>query len=548
MKKHLLLFLTIVFLLTGMEVLAATVSGYAWSENIGWINFRNNAVPYGVDIDEATGIFSGYAWSENIGWVGFNDTDLVGCPSAPCEAKLDLISGDVSGWAKPLFSRVYEYFSSTSTSRDIVWGPWLKGQTFTVGNVGKNERFNVISAKIKAFREGSPGNVIASIRNVDGGGLPIGGDLCSGNINGDDFTDSSPGEWYEIPIRGMNCVLNPGQQYALIINGDEGSSGNEISWMRDAGGTYAGGNGVNLNTIVGPPWSTDALSDYQFEILGSPMDNWMSLSGANYKVYLEGSEFKGWAWGGGQANDEAMVGWTSFNAENTGSIFDYNVTTSLVLNNPPVAKINAADCNPADCRAYSGDFITLENNSTDLDGLNDIVLSEWFTKPAGVGPYNPGPSFAPPNVFNDYPINTAFFAQGNWYTAMLRVTDNGGLSDEATQDFYVIRDIVASFECSLDQVVWDDCPNLRPIEDDVIHLRDTSIASEGEAIDSWTWSLGGVVFDSGSNTTSLSAVFPTMTLRLEVEDTKAPVPRSDSAQEIILGIMPLPTWWEIPPF
>ncbi|MDD5031678.1 MAG: hypothetical protein PHR36_01380, partial [Patescibacteria group bacterium] len=53
------------------------VTGYAWSENIGWISFscsNDNScltVDYGVAVDPATGNISGYAWSENIGWISF---------------------------------------------------------------------------------------------------------------------------------------------------------------------------------------------------------------------------------------------------------------------------------------------------------------------------------------------------------------------------------------------------------------------------------------------------------------------------------------------
>jgi len=79
------------------------VSGYAWSENIGWISFNNTtgggATNYGVDI-EPDGVFSGYAWSENIGWISFNEGELSGCPTAPCQAKLDFGTKEISGWAK----------------------------------------------------------------------------------------------------------------------------------------------------------------------------------------------------------------------------------------------------------------------------------------------------------------------------------------------------------------------------------------------------------------------------------------------------------------
>ncbi|HAO20197.1 MAG TPA: hypothetical protein DCQ37_06725, partial [Desulfobacteraceae bacterium] len=47
------------------------LSGYAWSENTGWINFR--PVGGGVFIDPS-GNFSGYAWGETIGWIHFANT------------------------------------------------------------------------------------------------------------------------------------------------------------------------------------------------------------------------------------------------------------------------------------------------------------------------------------------------------------------------------------------------------------------------------------------------------------------------------------------
>src|SRR5512133_3036518 len=62
------------------------LSGYAWSENIGWISFNctnNNSCGtsgnYGVNV--STTNLSGYAWSENIGWITFNSAELSGCPS-----------------------------------------------------------------------------------------------------------------------------------------------------------------------------------------------------------------------------------------------------------------------------------------------------------------------------------------------------------------------------------------------------------------------------------------------------------------------------------
>ncbi|MBI3045986.1 MAG: fibronectin type III domain-containing protein [Candidatus Harrisonbacteria bacterium] len=94
---------------------AYNVSGWAWSENIGWLSFNCGntsscgAVSYGVSVDFGSGLMSGYAWSENIGWLSFNSSDLSGCPSGTCEARVSGgLSGsfpkNVTGWAKVLSS------------------------------------------------------------------------------------------------------------------------------------------------------------------------------------------------------------------------------------------------------------------------------------------------------------------------------------------------------------------------------------------------------------------------------------------------------------
>lgn len=90
------------------------VSGFAWSENIGWISFNSTdcdqaggfytgtpvgcpsaqVFDYGVNIDTATGNFSGYAWSENIGWISFNRKT---CNGGIDEGKFCVINNDCAG-------------------------------------------------------------------------------------------------------------------------------------------------------------------------------------------------------------------------------------------------------------------------------------------------------------------------------------------------------------------------------------------------------------------------------------------------------------------
>ncbi|NQU82597.1 MAG: hypothetical protein HQ539_01485 [Parcubacteria group bacterium] len=86
------------------------VSGFAWSETIGWIsmNCRNQELQgprcknsgYGVHIED-NGSFTGYAWNENIGWINFAPAGPY--PQNPQQSvQVDVETGVLSGWARAL--------------------------------------------------------------------------------------------------------------------------------------------------------------------------------------------------------------------------------------------------------------------------------------------------------------------------------------------------------------------------------------------------------------------------------------------------------------
>ena len=47
------------------------LTGYAWSENIGWISFATSTNGNNSVTVDTNGNMSGYAWSDNIGWIKF---------------------------------------------------------------------------------------------------------------------------------------------------------------------------------------------------------------------------------------------------------------------------------------------------------------------------------------------------------------------------------------------------------------------------------------------------------------------------------------------
>lgn len=84
---------------------ATAVTGWAWSDTIGWISLNCSDLGtcatsnYGIS-KASNGVLSGYGWSDSIGWVSANTADLTGCPSAPCTA---VVTGNsFSGWLKAI--------------------------------------------------------------------------------------------------------------------------------------------------------------------------------------------------------------------------------------------------------------------------------------------------------------------------------------------------------------------------------------------------------------------------------------------------------------
>ncbi|MBU4332181.1 hypothetical protein KKD19_05940 [Patescibacteria group bacterium] len=62
-----------------VQITDSALTGYAWGENIGWVslNCSNDnscaTVDYSISNDGA-GALTGYAWTENAGWLQFNPT------------------------------------------------------------------------------------------------------------------------------------------------------------------------------------------------------------------------------------------------------------------------------------------------------------------------------------------------------------------------------------------------------------------------------------------------------------------------------------------
>ncbi len=88
----------------GVEIVGDHLRGFIWGENIGWINVGNGSGPYpntdgtnfGVNLNLSTGSLTGFAWGENVGWINFSGGALA-TPANP--ARLDLSTYRLHGFA-----------------------------------------------------------------------------------------------------------------------------------------------------------------------------------------------------------------------------------------------------------------------------------------------------------------------------------------------------------------------------------------------------------------------------------------------------------------
>jgi len=138
----------------GAEGTEDELSGWAWSENIGWVslNCRNggnceggqDAVDYKVMID-SSGNLSGYGWSSNIGWLSFNRTGSGGTGNPP-QADIGNGSGaiaringngEIVGWARFL----------AGAQHSDGWDGWvsLSGSNYGVETLSEDDNVNNLS-------------------------------------------------------------------------------------------------------------------------------------------------------------------------------------------------------------------------------------------------------------------------------------------------------------------------------------------------------------------------------------------------------------------
>ncbi len=161
-----------------------------------------------------------------------------------------------------------EWYAGSDDSNLTVWDTEYGGQSFTVGNTGVNEDFDITSVKVKAWSLNSPPTLTLALKAVDGAGKPTGADLSTGTTDPSGW-GGSPGSLREISMTSYTCKAST--QYVFILRCPGGDGSNIVVPRYESNSaSYAGGKGME-STDSGVNWIDlpgEPSSDLVFEIWG----------------------------------------------------------------------------------------------------------------------------------------------------------------------------------------------------------------------------------------------------------------------------------------
>ena len=385
--------------------------------------------------------------------------------------------------------RVYVYaYDNAGNRRGSGWVYAYVDKTAPSGTFSPNSQSwtkNNVSTVFNPSDTGGSGVYRWRYRTSSNGGSTYGG--WSGYINGDTnstITLSSTGNW-KINSVVTDNANNSGSIYSGLYQIDkvapainnfnvqmQGVSSVTVSWIV----TDVGGSHLNRVKIWRANYNSTNCSDTNktgcvWGQVGSPYfapansDSWSSSA---VNTSLTGSY-----WYGLHVLDNAT------NQTNESS------PIKITMNNPPIANFT---CLPGSCAIYTGEILTLQDNSTDIN--NNIIRSEWDILNWGSAPdtyCNSSGCGSPAGSCDcNYTLQSAIVGRGT-YNVSLKVKDSFNETNTYTRSVTVKQEIIVNFKCSLDNANWQDCAGFETTVGEQVYLLDQSIASEGATISSRSW-------------------------------------------------------------
>lgn len=161
---------------------------------------------------------------------------------------------------------LFEFYNTGLTGFYGAYADHWLAQTFTVGASGPNVSHFVQQCDFYMTRWESPGDIVLSIRNVDGEGKPTGNDLTSGTMNGNAVPYYPDYKLFECYIEEL--ILEPSTKYAMVLRAPNGTV-YKIFYVgnRSATSNYPGGQ-LFTSANRGSSWSPVGSADLLFNEWG----------------------------------------------------------------------------------------------------------------------------------------------------------------------------------------------------------------------------------------------------------------------------------------
>jgi len=272
------------------------ISGWAWSDNIGWLSFNCNnealcgSVDYGVDMAN-DGTLSGYAWSNNIGWVSFNQSELSGCPSSPCIASVDPTTGAMSGWIKALSAdgNGWDGWVSLSGSSPN-YGPILNNndvnnRIFEGYGWGSNV-FGWVTFNSYIGYEAKLAVPICNNNGVCEAGLGEDTTSCLADCIVEDFTLSNSGDWNISFVSGVGASSGTTTISIVPISGFQNSVSLSVSNIKNPSGQTVSASSLGMSFYFSD--TTLSYSGGSYETTGVSVNVSNSITAGGYTITITG--------------------------------------------------------------------------------------------------------------------------------------------------------------------------------------------------------------------------------------------------------------------
>ena len=238
---------------------------YAWSENIGWLNF--GTTEGNVHITDSA--LTGYAWSENAGWISLNCSNNSSCATVDHKVANDG-AGNLSGYAWSENTGWINFNPSgggviINSSGEFLGYAWGENIGWIVFNCATTSSCSTVDYKVKTdWRSQVSRPQCNNSLDDDGDGeIDYPNDSGCSSLTDDDETDQGGGglssSAFNSPTSPSPTADNPEGGFRIIINNNDETTNSNIVTLK----LYAGSDTTRMSISNTEDFKNASIIPYQ---------------------------------------------------------------------------------------------------------------------------------------------------------------------------------------------------------------------------------------------------------------------------------------------